>query len=341
MPNRHSGDPGRVEALHGKGIERAALAAQRRVLARGAERLGHEQVVDAIGVRRRAAQPDRLPGVEQGRLAGRKQQRADRGPAEAVEPQRAVRFEHMAVRAHPAGLPAAAGEIPLAGQAIAAVDRSRARSVWRSPGHDAARISEDGVIGRGLQIGGDQAGTVGDEYVPRDRGVVPGEFFDRRHVERRLRLVAARRARQQHAEQPRGMQPLQQRLGDAPRALDLVGRGGDLRPELAGAGDRVRTGLDVHAPPRIGRPLRPTAPALSRVGRTWRNANAFWQRSKSALQQSPDFSCCRSWRTASLQGRDAASTRRVSRPTVRRYSSNAKRFCAASAARPHAGGWHA
>ena len=128
------------------------------------------------------------------RLAGRKQQRADRGPAEAIEPQPAVRFEHMAVRAHPTGLPAAAGEIPLAGQAIACVNRTRARSVWRSPGHDAARISEDGVIGRGLQIGGNQAGTVGDECVPRDRGVVPGELFDRRHVERRLRLAARRAA---------------------------------------------------------------------------------------------------------------------------------------------------
>src|SRR3954469_19678926 len=53
------------------------------------------------------------------------------------------------------------------------------------------------------------------------------------------------------------MQPFQQRLGDAARALDLVGRGSDLRPELAGTGDRVRTGLDVHASPQIGRPLRP------------------------------------------------------------------------------------
>jgi hypothetical protein len=34
------------------------------------------------------------------------------------------------------------------------------------------------------------------------------------------------------------MQSLQQYLGDAPRVLDLVGRGNDLRPELAGAGDR-------------------------------------------------------------------------------------------------------
>src|SRR6266850_4103554 len=61
------------------------------------------------------------------------------------------------------------------------------------------------------------------------------------------------------------MEPCKQRRGDAPRAFDLVGRGGDLRPELAGAGDRVRTGLDVHARPRIGRLLRPTARALSIV----------------------------------------------------------------------------
>ena len=199
---------------------------------------------------------------------GRKQQRADRGPAEAVEPQRAVRFEHMAVRAHPAGLPAAAGEIPLAGQAIAAVDRSRARSVRGSPGHDAARIGKDGVIGRGLQIGGNQRGTVGDEYVPRDRGVMPGELFDRRHVERRRRLAAISGTRQQHAEQPRVMEPPQQRLGDAPRALDLVGCGCDLRSELAGAGDRVLTAMDVHAPPQTGRAIaadRPDAVKWARI----------------------------------------------------------------------------
>jgi len=121
------------------------------------------------------------------------------------------------------------------------------------------------VIDRRLQIGGDQGGTVGDECVPRDRGVVPSEFLDRRHVDRRLRLVATGRARQQHAEQPRVMEPPQHRLGDAPRALDLVGCGGNLGPELARAGDRVRTGLDVHAPPQAGRPLRPNARALSTV----------------------------------------------------------------------------
>jgi len=54
------------------------------------------------------------------------------------------------------------------------------------------------------------------------------------------------------------MEPSQQRLGDPPRALDLVGRSGDLRPEFVGAGNRVWTRLDVDAPPQIGRLLRPT-----------------------------------------------------------------------------------
>src|SRR6202035_4810344 len=90
-------------------------------------------------------------------------------------------------------------------------------------------------------------------------------LLDRRRVDGGRVLVATRRARQQHAEQPRVMEPPQQRLGDAPRALDLVGRGANLRRELAGAADRVRTGLDVHAPPQAFGPLRLNARALSTV----------------------------------------------------------------------------
>jgi hypothetical protein len=59
------------------------------------------------------------------------------------------------------------------------------------------------------------------------------------------------------------MQPLQQRRGDAPGALDLVSDACNLRPEFAGAGDGIGTGLDVHAPPRAVAPLRPNAWALS------------------------------------------------------------------------------
>ena len=59
------------------------------------------------------------------------------------------------------------------------------------------------------------------------------------------------------------MEPLQQRLGNAPRALDLVGRSSDLHPELAGAGDRVWMSMRHLC---LAGPLRPTARTLSRGG---------------------------------------------------------------------------
>ena len=62
------------------------------------------------------------------------------------------------------------------------------------------------------------------------------------------------------------MEPLQQCLGDAPRALDLVGASSNLRPEFAGAGERVRTGLNVHASPQAGRPIAAERPgAVNRL----------------------------------------------------------------------------
>src|SRR5437016_4618781 len=64
------------------------------------------------------------------------------------------------------------------------------------------------------------------------------------------------------------MKSPQQRLGDAPRALDLVGSSDNLRRELAGAGDRVRTGLNVHAQSLAGSPLRPN-PGRCQPSRRW------------------------------------------------------------------------
>src|SRR6185437_8438102 len=45
----------------------------------------------------------------------------------------------------------------------------------------------------------------------------------------------------------------------------LVGAGCNLRPEITGADNRVRAGLDVHAPPHPGTLLRPNALVLSTV----------------------------------------------------------------------------
>ena len=58
---RDRGDADRIEGLLREGVERAGLAAQGRVLARAGKFLGHEEVFDRVGFRRRAAQPDRVP----------------------------------------------------------------------------------------------------------------------------------------------------------------------------------------------------------------------------------------------------------------------------------------
>src|SRR6185437_11450418 len=89
---------------------------------------------------------------------------------------------------------------------------------------------------------------------PSDRGVVPGQFLDRGDIDRGRSLLAAGRTRQQQAQQPGIVQPLQQRSGNALRALDLVGSRRNLRAEFAGAGNRVGTGFCVHGPPWVGLP---------------------------------------------------------------------------------------
>jgi hypothetical protein len=63
---------------------------------------------------------------------------------------------------------------------------------------------------------------------------VPGQLSDRVDIGRGLDLVAADRARIEHAEEPRLVQLTEKRLGDAPATLDLVAAGGDRAGEIAG-----------------------------------------------------------------------------------------------------------
>ena len=100
-----------------------------RFLAGGAERLRHEQVADRIGIGGGAAQADHVPPWDQRRLRHREQQRARQRRAARVQPQRAVRLLDLGVRAHPGGLTAAAGELPLAADPVAARHRPGARGV--------------------------------------------------------------------------------------------------------------------------------------------------------------------------------------------------------------------
>ena len=76
-----------------------------------------------------------------------------------------------------------------------------------------------------------------------------GELLDHLQAGARVRLPAADRARKKQPQQLRVMQLRQERLRDAARFLDRIGRGGDGRAEIAGGGERVLAAVAVHARP--------------------------------------------------------------------------------------------
>ena len=202
------------------------------------------------------------------RPLGGEQEGADGRAAVAIEAQGAVGLHHLAMRAHPGSVAAAAGEIPGAGEAVAVGDDGGACGVGRPPGDEGAGVGEDRLRHARLQERGDQGGTVGDEHVPRHRGIVAGDLLYGQHVGAGLHLVAAGRARQQHARHARVVQLGQKRRGDAPRVLDRVGGRGDGRAEDAGLRKRVWTVPGIHAPPLAETPLRPRREALS-ISQCW------------------------------------------------------------------------
>jgi hypothetical protein len=79
-------------------------------------------------------------------------------------------------------------------------------------------------------------------------------------------LVAADRARVQHAEQPLLMQPVEQRRREAAAALDLVGGIGDRGGEAAGARNGIGDGDVVHEPGDLPLVRNSRTSALTRCG---------------------------------------------------------------------------
>ena len=127
-----------------KAIERPGLAPVGVGFAGEAVRLRHEQVLDRVVVAAGAAQPDHLPGVGDGRLRFREQHGAllERLAVRA-EPRLAVRLADGGVAAEPLRMPAAAGELPVPGHAIAAVGDDRlGAGRGRAGGDRRARIAE-------------------------------------------------------------------------------------------------------------------------------------------------------------------------------------------------------
>ena len=165
------------------------------------------------------------------------QQRARGRAAETVQPQRSIRLDDLAVRAHPVRLTAAAGEMPLAADLIAARDGPRLILIGRPPGDIVTRIRVDRPGGFQWNERGDKGRAVGDEQIPANRAVMAADLLDRAKIRPRLNLIAANRKRQQHACQPSLMDSGQNRFRNGLGALDLVGRSRDCRPRSRARAD--------------------------------------------------------------------------------------------------------
>ena len=108
---------------------------------------------------------------------------------------------HM--RAQPGRVMAAAGEAPLAGDAIAALDRLRLeRSARRTPRQNARGRPEDLARHVRRQIRGRHRAAVVLAHHPADGGVRRGDRLGHRRERHRPQFRAADRARLQHAEEP-------------------------------------------------------------------------------------------------------------------------------------------
>jgi hypothetical protein len=134
---------------------------------------------------------------------------------------------------------AAAGKAPLPGDAIPAGRRLSDAVVRWAPSAGRPRGAKNLACDLAIEIRRDQSSAIRDRQAPADRAVIARRRLDRAHIGHRVDFVAADRKRQQHAEQPRIVQPGQQRLRNAPRPLDRVRRLEDRRPQRAHATRRI------------------------------------------------------------------------------------------------------
>ena len=136
----------------------------------------------------------------------------------------------------PGAVPATAGEIPFAGDHIAAINHHGAGLWPHAPGEHGARISAPNLISDfWLQIGR-RHGTAGSlTNAPGSAGIGGGDHDLHLHEIMQWHFFAAEGARQQGAEQRRAMQRIQQFLRQGAVALDLIGGCRDNRRDAPGA----------------------------------------------------------------------------------------------------------
>ena len=159
-----------------------------------------------------------------------------------VEARTAVGLEDRALRAQPGGMAAAAGEGPYAGRAIAALDGHRLGLRAGSPGQHGARIAEDSMGDRRIEVGRRHGAAAGLAQAPGGAGVGRGDGLDDVEERDRIGLEPALRARQQQAEQACLVQRVQQGRRQPAFAFDLGSERRDPRHAARAPDPRCRTG---------------------------------------------------------------------------------------------------
>src|SRR5258708_7481702 len=143
--------------------------------------------------------------------------------------------------AMPSPMPAARGEGRCPGNLVAVVALARLAPGAGAPGQCRARIVAEDRLGHGkLEIGGRHGAAAGLAQAPGGAGVGARDGLDDMEEGNRIGLDSVRRARQQHAEQPRLVELVQKRRRQPALVLDFVRRRLDGRPQHLATGDHHR-----------------------------------------------------------------------------------------------------
>src|ERR1700722_10444928 len=122
---RARGKAQRENDVGGEPVERPRFTHCGWFVAQCCKFFGDEQVFDRIGVGAGAPEADDVPDVVHGGARQRKQDGAHFRRAIGLAPPGAVGFDDLDMRAEPAGLTGAAGEVPAPGGPVAAGDDMR------------------------------------------------------------------------------------------------------------------------------------------------------------------------------------------------------------------------
>ncbi len=182
----------------------------------------HEEVVERELVAGGAAQADGVPDVGPLDVLGAHQHGALQRRAVGVVFGRPVGGVDRTMRAEPGRVPAAGCKRPHAGDPVAALAFDRADLGTGPPRQHRARIAEDRLRHRQVEIGRRHRATAGLAEAPGGGGIGFGDGFD--DVEKRygIGFDPVGRARQQQPEQLRLVQSVEQRGRQPARGLDLA-----------------------------------------------------------------------------------------------------------------------